>query len=102
MTDLGIVSVLEEKIERLLSYLNDLEKEKSQLIQKLKERDATITDLSTKIETLEGERADVGSRVERMLEKIESITTRSDEEAFVHPSESQASSDASIDFNQQG
>ena len=77
MSSLEIVSVLEQKIEGLIAYVNDLEAEKSRLVSELQEKESTIRELNSKIEALEGERASIGSRIENMLEKLESVTGES-------------------------
>ncbi len=72
-----VINSLEDKINRLLSYLGDLEEEKDRLLKRLAERDSKISELHSIIENLENERAEVSGRVERILEKIEGFSQKS-------------------------
>ncbi len=77
MSSLEIVSVLEQKIEDLIAYVNDLEAEKSRLISELEEKESAIRELNSRIEALEGEKVNVGNRIENILEKIARVTGES-------------------------
>ncbi len=80
MSSLEIVSALEQKIEDLIAFVNDLEAEKGRLVSELEEKESTIRELNSRIEALEGERENVGSRIENMLQKIASVTGESGKE----------------------
>ncbi|NPA95498.1 MAG: cell division protein ZapB [Thermodesulfobacteria bacterium] len=74
MDALEIISVLEEKIETLLSHVANLEERNRNLQQELDENKARVAELTAKVEGLEQERADVSARVERILAKIGEVT----------------------------
>ncbi len=81
MSDVAIISVLEEKIDGLISYIERLEEEKKDLFNQINEKNAKISDLEGKIEALENERAEVGKRVEHILEKLGRISDGQGSEA---------------------
>ncbi len=74
MSDVAIIAVLEEKIDGLISYIERLEEEKQDLFNQIREKDTQISDLEGKIEAFENERAEVGKRVEHILEKLGRIS----------------------------
>ncbi len=79
MSDIAIISVLEEKIDELISYIIRLEEERKGLLNQIHEKDARISDLEGKLNTLENERAEVGRRVEHILEKLGRISSEGQE-----------------------
>ncbi len=81
MNGLEVISVLEEKIDTLLSYVAKLEEDKRNLENQLEEERNRVSELSARVETLENERADVGARVERILSKIGEVAAASSEES---------------------
>ncbi len=92
-----VINSLEDKINRLLSYLGDLEEEKGRLLKQLAERDSKISELNSIIETLEHERAEVSGRVERILEKIEGFSQKSVVESDQEPDSGDIDQGSSMD-----
>lgn len=78
---------LEDFISKLLVKFNNLKDDNARLASELAEREATIAEMSDKLESNDLERMEIGDRVSRMLEKIEEWESGATTDAVPHGAE---------------
>ena len=71
--ELAVFTRLENKIDKLLGRLETLEGANKELTLQLKAKDGEIAELKQLISSRESEREQVRGRIERLIEKLESL-----------------------------
>ncbi len=65
--------LLEEKVEGLIKYCNDIRSERDELLRQTQEQALHLKELEEKLTRLEDEREKVHFRVSALIEKIEQL-----------------------------
>jgi len=74
------LAILEEKIDRLLKYLSELENERSMLRERLETQDRRIEELEQSLNEINRSREEARSRVAALISKIEDFGKSGDEQ----------------------
>ena len=65
--------LLEEKVEGLLTYCNEIRSERNELLKQTQEQSSQLMELQEKLTQIEDEREEVRLRVSALIEKIEQL-----------------------------
>ncbi len=80
MEEVDQFQLLEEKIDRLISFVTKLKQEKISLEEKIQEQEQLIAELRDQVEELQADKERAKERISYVLTKIDQIDTEEDGE----------------------